>query len=122
MSFKLNDYTDISYLGTTGATSKNILAVGSTAGEVKNYNILVYDITVSNQTGTGGSVRIYNDVATGAVGEDVYIYCSALQTVNVNKTVPFKWGFIGSTGVKKNVKVSAFAGAGVRTYIGAILQ
>ena len=120
--FKSNDYTDISFLGTTGATSKDVLAIGSTANDVKNYNVLVYDITISNQTSTAGEVRIYNDVATGAVGEDVYIYCSALQTVHVNKTVPFKWGFIGSTGVKKNVKVSALAGAGVRTYIGAILQ
>jgi len=121
--FKLNDYTDISFLGTTGATGKNILAIGSTSHDAsKQYNVLVYDITVSNQTGTGGEVRIYNDVATGAIGNDVYVYCSALQTVDVHKSVPFKWGFAGSTGVKKNVMISSFGGAGVKTYIGAILQ
>lgn len=121
MTFKIGDYTDISFLGTTGATAKSIFTLGSTSNDAeRNVNVCVYDVTIDNQTGTGGEVRIYSDI--GTAGNDVYILASARQTVNVKRTIPFKWNLYGSTGVKKNVYAISFAGAGVRTYIGATLQ
>lgn len=121
MSFKTGDYTDITFLGTTGQTQKSVFTLGSTSADANVIkNVLVYDITVSNQTGTGGEVRIYSDI--GTAGSDVYVYCSANDTVNVSKQVPFRWNLKGSTGFKNNIYASSFAGAGVRTYIGAILQ
>ena len=121
MPLKVSDYTDISYLGTTGQTAKTIYTVGSTGDDnQKSFNVLVYDVTICNQTGTGGQIRLFSDIGTS--GSDVYIYASALETVHVKREVPFRWKFYGSTGVKQHVYASSFAGAGVKTYIGAILQ
>jgi len=121
MILKIGDYTDVSFLGTTGATAKAVYTLGSTSNDnERTPNVLVYDVTIDNQTGTGGEVRLYSDI--GSAGSDVYILASARQTVNVKRTVPFKWNFYGSTGVKQHVYAVSFAGAGVRTYIGATLQ
>jgi len=120
MAFKEGDYTNISYLGTVGATAKNIYLVGSTSNDVRPIAISIYDVTICNQTGTGGEIVIESDVATA--GNSVTIFASAHQTVNVSREIPFTWHYLGTTGLQQTLTVTAFAGAGVKTYIGAILQ
>ena len=81
---------------------------------------MVYDITLNNQTGTSGEIRIYSDIASA--GDDVYIYANAGSNVHIQRNIPFKWNFYGSSGIKQHVYVKSFPGAGVKTYIGTILQ
>ena len=121
MILKQNDYTDIGFLGTTGQTAKAIYTLGSTSNDVgKSVVVSIYDITLSNTTGTAGDVRIYSDI--GTAGDDIYLRVVNANNRDVDRRIPFDWHFIGSSGVKQHIYASAFAGAGVRTYIGAILQ
>ena len=117
-----NDYTDISFNGTTGQTAKTMFTLGSAANDIgKTPIVQVYDITVSNQTGTGGIVKIFSNI--GTAGDDIEIYASATQTVVVRREIPFDWHLVtGTSGFKQYVYASSFPGAGVKTYIGAILQ
>ena len=65
MISKKGDYTDVSYVGTTGQLKKVIYTVGSTSRVIgKTFVIRVHDITLSNSTGTTGKFKLYSDVGT----------------------------------------------------------